>query len=50
MFASSHPGEQAQRLTQNFGLKIIHNTNVKPDVERIKWDIRCKKALKHKLA
>lgn len=32
VFALDHPGKQAQRLIQYFGLKIIHNIDVNPDV------------------
>lgn len=32
VFASDHPGKQAHRLIQYFGLKIIHNIDVNPDV------------------
>lgn len=31
VFASDHPGKQAHRLIQYFGLKIIH-IDVNPDV------------------
>ena len=43
VFATNHSGKQAPRLIQYFGLKIIHNINVKPDVKGIKWEARCNK-------
>lgn len=43
MFASIRSGKQAHGLIQYFGLKMIHNINVKPDIERIQWVTRCKK-------
>lgn len=38
-----HQPFRKTRLIQYFGLKIIHNINVKPDVKGIKWEARCKK-------